>query len=88
MRRPRAWCRLRVPDRQAIGVGIGIGVAIAIVIATDSDCDGGADSDPDPDAGNAKCAFSTFANIYVRTYNTGYATLKLKVLFNFADNYW
>jgi len=69
MRRPRPWCRLRFPDRQAIGVGIGIEVAIAIVIATDSDCDGGTDSDPDPDAGNAKCAFSTFADIYVRTYS-------------------
>jgi len=62
--------RRRVPDRQAIGVGLGIGVAIAIAIATDSDCGGDTDSDPDPDAGNAKCAFSTFAIIYVRTYNS------------------
>jgi hypothetical protein len=57
--------RLRLLDRKAIGVGIGIGVAIADVIGTDSDCD----TDSDPDAGNAKCAFSTFALIYVRTYN-------------------
>jgi hypothetical protein len=55
--------RLRLLDRKAIGVGIGIGVAIADGIGADSDCD------IDPDAGNAKCAFSTFALIYVRTYN-------------------
>jgi hypothetical protein len=58
--------RLRLLDRKAIEVGIGIGVAIAVVIGTDSDCDG--DTDSDPDASNAKCAFSTFALIYVRTY--------------------
>ena len=68
MRRAHPGRRLRLLDRKAIGVGIGIGVAIAIVIGTDSDCD--PDSDPDPDAGNAKCAFSTFAIIYVRTYNS------------------